>query len=188
MVWGGYINLTEINMATQERKKVVTYRWDAATNLLTFSVNGAGSFMLDVLAVVGEAFKQLTPTGQRSVVHGLVQKVSDKAAVGRDPETGRSATPSEKFARMKATGEALAQGVWSSRSAVESLNRAALFAAVAAVRQVAPEKVAAKFQAQPDAVLKTLLTVSSIAAEYARLTTPQGGDSAEVEGMLAELE
>ena len=117
-----------------------------------------------------------------------MQKVSDKAAVGRDPETGRSATPSEKFARMKATGEALTQGVWSSRSVVESLNRAALFAAVAAVRQVAPEKVASKFQAQPDAVLKTLLTVSGIAAEYARLTTPQGGDSAEVEGMLAELE
>jgi|SRR3990167_296264 len=175
-------------MATQERKKVVTYRWDEAANALTFSVIGAGSFSLDVVQIVGEAFTALTSVGKRSLVHGLVQKVSDKAAVGRDPETGRSATPSEKFARMKATGEALTQGVWSSRSVVESLNRAALFAAVAAVRQVAPEKVASKFQAQPDAVLKTLLTVSGIAAEYARLTTPQGGDSAEVEGMLAELE
>lgn len=172
----------------QERKKVVTYRYEEATSLLTFNVIGAGSFMLDVLAVAGEGFKALTAVGKRSVVHGLVQKVSDKAAVGRDPETGRSATPAEKFGRMKTTAEGLAQGVWSSRAVLETLNRAALFQAVAAVRQVAPEKVAAKFQSQPDAVLKTLLTISDIAAEYARLTTPQGGDSAEVSAMLEELE
>lgn len=133
-------------MTTQERKKVVQYRWDDVGNALTFSVIGAGSFTLNVLAIVGEAFKDLSSVGKRSVVHGLVQKVSDKAAVGRDPETGRSATPAEKFARMKATGEALVQGVWSTRSTLESLNRAALFAAIAAVRGVAPEKVASKFQ------------------------------------------
>jgi hypothetical protein len=42
--------------------------------------------------------------------HGYVQKISDRAAIGRDPETGASATPEEKFAAMKETADRLMSG------------------------------------------------------------------------------
>lgn len=42
--------------------------------------------------------------------HGFVQKISDRAAIGRDPETGASATPEEKFEAMKACAERLQNG------------------------------------------------------------------------------
>lgn len=42
--------------------------------------------------------------------HGYVQKISDRAAIGRDPETGASATPEEKFEAMKACAERLQNG------------------------------------------------------------------------------
>lgn len=47
---------------------------------------------------------------QSAFLHGLVQKISDRAAIGRDPETGASATPEEKFAAMKECAERLMSG------------------------------------------------------------------------------
>ena len=67
-----------------------------------------------------------------------------------------------------------------------ALNRACLFLAIATVRGVTPEKVAAKFQGYEDKVLQTFLTHRDIAAEYSRLTAPK--DSTLADGMLAELE
>jgi hypothetical protein len=45
-----------------------------------------------------------------AMIHGVIQKVSDRAAIGRDPETGASATPEEKFAAMKECAERLMSG------------------------------------------------------------------------------
>src|ERR1700745_2473137 len=36
------------------------------------------------------------------ILHGLKQKICDAAAIPRNPETGRSATPKEKFDAMQA--------------------------------------------------------------------------------------
>lgn len=47
-----------------------------------------------------------------AVMHGLKQKIGDAAAIGRNPETGRSATLSDKYAAMRAVVERLQSGSW----------------------------------------------------------------------------
>lgn len=61
--------------------------------VIKFTVKDAGEITLDV-AAVSDAVRQ------RAAVHGLVQRVSDAAAIPRDEETGKSATPQEKLAAM----------------------------------------------------------------------------------------
>lgn len=76
-----------------------------AGDLITFTV-GEKSFDLLTTTLDVEIRKQ-------AMFHGLVQKISDRAAIGRDPETGASATPEEKFAAMKACADRLmAGGPW----------------------------------------------------------------------------
>jgi hypothetical protein len=162
-----------------ERKKVVTH--ELVDGNIVFTVLGAGSFTFDPSKCTEE-------TEASALVHGYVQKISDKAAIQRDPKTGRSATPGDKFKRMKELADWLqGGGTWTMRAAAKpSLNRAALFEAIAAVRKVAPEVVASKFAGYEDKVLQTFLTHRDIAAEYASRTA--SGDSSEVDAMLAGLE
>lgn len=47
-----------------------------------------------------------------AVMHGLKQKIGDAAAIGRNPETGRSATLADKRAAMRAVIERLQAGSW----------------------------------------------------------------------------
>lgn len=37
---------------------------------------------------------------QRAAIHGMIQRISDAAAISRNPETGKPATAQEKFDRM----------------------------------------------------------------------------------------
>ena len=71
--------------------------------LIDFTVEGAGSFAFDI----GKLSSDLM---QQAAIHGVVQKISDRAAIGRDPETGASATPEEKFAAMKECADRLMGG------------------------------------------------------------------------------
>ena len=47
-----------------------------------------------------------------AVMHGLKQKIGDAAAIGRNPETGRSATLHDKRAAMQVVIERLQAGSW----------------------------------------------------------------------------
>ena len=47
-----------------------------------------------------------------AMMHGLKQKIGDAAAIGRNPETGRSATLADKRAAMRAVIERLQAGSW----------------------------------------------------------------------------
>lgn len=48
--------------------------------------------------------------------HGLKQKLVDAAALSRDPETGRSATPDDKYTAVKAVYDRLMRGEWNATS------------------------------------------------------------------------
>lgn len=82
---------------------VITHEVDEAQGRITWRVVGEEPLTLD-LAGLAEAVRQ------RAMIHGLVQRVSDRAAISRDPETGRPATPGDKRARMAALVEHLARG------------------------------------------------------------------------------
>ena len=47
-----------------------------------------------------------------AIMHGLKQKIGDAAAIGRNPETGRSATLADKRAAMQVVIERLQAGSW----------------------------------------------------------------------------
>lgn len=50
-----------------------------------------------------------------ALLHGLKQKICDAAALERDPATGRSATPEDKYKAMRAVADRLHAGEWNAR-------------------------------------------------------------------------
>lgn len=81
------------------------------------------SLSIDVGALTPEIRNQL-------IVHGLKQKIVDAAAIGRDSETGASATPEEKIEAMRAVGERLLAGIWRVTSEGGGNNGGLLFRAL----------------------------------------------------------
>ncbi len=65
---------------------------------LEFTIVGAGKFEFDP-ARASQANRE------RAMIHGWLQRITDAAAIPRDKETGASATPDAKMARMKALAE-----------------------------------------------------------------------------------
>ena len=171
---------------SKERKSIISTRWDSSEHFLYFAVAGVGEVHLDVGMVAGPAWLDMSELGQSGLLHGLEQKVRDSAAIPRDTKTGASASPQEKFDAMQATIEQLHQGIWNVKGAkTQALNRQALFAAVAEVRQRSVEEVEQRFRDRQDEVLRAFLTHREIAAAYARLTAR---DSGQADSLLAELE
>ena len=150
--------------ATRKSNSIITHEL-LDGNVLRFTVVGAGSFDFDPSGCTDE-------TEVSATLHGYVQKISDKAAIGRDTETGRPASPQAKFDAMKNMADHLAGGgAWIMRQAAKPrLNRACVFAAVATVFHKDPVAVEALWRNMPDDVLKLRLSNKDVAAEYARLT------------------
>lgn len=84
---------------------------NAADNgALTFTVGNAGSFTIDPATLADDITR-------RAMLHGLVQKVSDAAAIAKselsgDPEKDATA----KFEAMKSVADRLVAGEWSKRT------------------------------------------------------------------------
>ena len=83
---------------------IITTQLDESGRI-TFTVKGAGGanehgqptdaqLVLDP-AQVAESVRR------RAMIHGFIQRVSDKAAISRNTENGQPATPQEKFEAMK---------------------------------------------------------------------------------------
>lgn len=77
---------------------------------LTFSVIGAGEFVLDMDKLHPDILK-------RAAFHGMKQRISDAAAMSRNPDNGQPATPADKYAAMRALAEHYMTGTpeWSRR-------------------------------------------------------------------------
>ena len=119
-----------------------------AGNVITFSVLGAGSFEVNMATMHADIL-------QRAAVHGMIQRIADKAALGRDPETGKSATPADKFARMKELADHYMSGSaeWSMRGTAGEPNVGVTYEAIAKVKgysspDIAREKVAARAESR----------------------------------------
>jgi hypothetical protein len=86
----------EIMMA---RENAVVQVDESADGLgLVFAVPGEGKFEVR-LNGLSQAIRD------RATLHGLKQRISDKAAIPRDTTTGQSATPKQKFDAMKALAD-----------------------------------------------------------------------------------
>jgi len=70
-----------------------------ASGAITFTVADVGDIVVDVTKLSDEIT-------ERATYHGLVQKISDAAALGKD------ATPADKYNAMKAVADRLVDGEW----------------------------------------------------------------------------
>lgn len=156
-------------METKDKRQAI--KVTVAEGKLHF-MTPAGGFVFDPSGASDEAEEQ-------ACIKGWKEKISNVAAMPAGTAW------SVKLSAMKEVATRLAAGgAWNLRSAAAStLNRACLFAAVATVRGLAPETVAAKWQDKPDEVLKAALTHRDVAAEYARLTASGTSDDGLFEGL-----
>lgn len=176
---------------TKKSNSVLTHSTDLATGLINLEVVGGGKLVFDAAAFAGkEAYGNLTENGKRAVLHGTIQRLSDRAAIGRDKTTGASATPAEKFAAIKALADHYANGgAWElAGGGLPPVNRAALYQAVARVRNVPAEKVEAAYRDKADDVLRTLLSIPAIAGEYIRISREGAPKNEAADIMLEELD
>lgn len=90
------------------KKSIVSTKTDSAQ--IRFIVEGAGEFGLPFTALTDDI-------RHRALVHGLVQKISDAAAMPKaDLPTDPAEAAKVKFAAMQSVAERLADGDWSKRA------------------------------------------------------------------------
>ena len=181
----------------QEKPKsnsVVTSAWDMVKGVLTITVIGVkdGIIVFNARdAVNAAAYDQLNDLGKRGIGHAFTQRLSDRAAIGRDKVTGQSATPADKFAAIKVLAEHYANGgAWElAGGGLPPVQRPHLYAAVAHVRGYKVETVEATYRDKPDDVLRTLLTIPAIAGKYTELVRSASAPAEpKADEMFKELE
>jgi hypothetical protein len=88
--------MTDSNVGKKRANAVIKTQveGDGPDARMVFAVLGAGTLTL-------EMGKLSAAVLARAALHGMKQRVSDAAAIPCDRETGRPATPEEKFAAMK---------------------------------------------------------------------------------------
>lgn len=70
----------------------------AGETVIKFTVRDAGELRLDLMKVA-------QTNQQRAMLHGFVQRIQDAAAISRSTDTGKPATPQEKYDAMAALVE-----------------------------------------------------------------------------------
>ncbi len=81
-------------MSKVKSNSVITTEIDEAAGTITYTVLGAGSITLHM--------DKVHPDNQRyAAFHGFKQRVPDAAALSRNPDTGKPASPAEKLAEMQ---------------------------------------------------------------------------------------
>jgi hypothetical protein len=118
---------------------VITHRVSEDGKVITFVVLGAGEVNLDTTKL-HDAIKE------RAAVHGLIQRGSDRAAIGRDSETGASATPEEKRASIQAWVDHVESGTaeWRMTGTGEGGGKSLTIEAIAQVKGISYEAAEAE--------------------------------------------
>lgn len=122
-----------------------------------------------------------------ALLHGLKQKLGDAAAIARDPETGRSASPAEKWAAVQSVASRLLEGQWNQgeRGATGGILAMALLRLYPART---PEDIAAYLAKRTDGEKTALRTNPKIAAIIEDIRRERGVQAnIDTEAMLSEL-
>lgn len=127
-------------------------------NVISFNVAGTGTIDLDVSALADEVT-------HRAMLHGIIQKVSDAAALGKD------ATPSDKFQAMKAVADRLIAGNWNKPAGETGAPVQGLI--WMAYREVMQSLAAKQKKTVTDEKLRELYDAKSRADQLALRTNPE---------------
>lgn len=161
-------------------------------NTLVFNVLGAGVITLD-MGKLNEAVLK------RAAIHGLKQRISDAAAIPCDPETGKPASPADKYAAMEALVAHYNSGAgeWARNRAeggertpnggkiLTAIMTVYQFSSVEKARQTV-EATAAKRGIEYKAALALWKKSDKIAAELARMASAEA--TVDADDLIDELE
>lgn len=158
---------------------VVTH--SVADRTITFTVRDGGTFNLN-LETVSDAVLD------RAMIHGLIQRISDRAAISRNTETGKPATPFEKFEAMRELSEHYASGSsdWSMRVAARPDGGLLFEALVTAYPDKGAERIR-EWLKSLDAKQKAQLLVSDKIRPFAEAIRAEAGKHVDVEELLNDL-
>lgn len=150
--------------------------------VITFTVEGQKK------PITLDTSKDLTDdVASRALIHGIVQKISDAAALGKD------ATPADKFEAMLSVRNRIAgpDGEWSKRSGEGSgVVGGVIFRAL---RNIKPEIDEGKLRTWYDAKTRSeqlaLRTNPDVAAEIERIKAERGANTnVDADALLADLD
>lgn len=176
---------------------IITHALSDDKCVITFTVKDAegpgrpGRFTFDVTGA--------HPDMQHmAAVHGFIQRISDGAAMSRDKETGKPATPAEKMARMQAIADHYAGGAttWGMNRVAGGEGRgqgpSIVVRAFAAIQGLSVADALARVREQAEkqrvttkAYLKKLATAKAIIDKVAELRAAEA--SADGDELLANL-
>lgn len=155
---------------------------DVNGSVITANVVGAGAVVVDMDKVHADVKRE-------AMMYGMSVRLSRATALERDRETGRSATPADKFARVKALADHYNGGAaeWNLRGGGE---RAVGGFLVQALIELHPESTPEKVRA----FVKTLKPAERAAIEQSDRVKPvidriaaEATAGVDVEGLLAGL-
>jgi hypothetical protein len=165
---------------------IITTTVGAST--ITFAVKGAGELILDMEKVSDDV-------ATRAAHHGLIQRISDAAALSRNTDTGQPASPADKLEAMRRLVDHYNSGTadWALRAAGgEGKEGGITLRAVAAVQGVDVatmrtrlEELATKKETTTRALLAKLATQPAVAAKIAEMRGPAAVDADALMGELA---
>lgn len=153
----------------RKSNSVVTHSLEG--NLLQFNVKGAGEFTLDMAKLHPDVLA-------KAAIHGLIQRISDRAAIDRDGDTGLPASAESKMARMRLLAEHYMSGSaeWSTRIASEKDSGGITIEAVSAWKgksasevRVWVESKSASEGIEPKEVLRKLASLPEVIREIAKI-------------------
>lgn len=154
---------------------------------IIFTVLGEGELTLNL--------NRIHPANlERAAIHGLIQRVSDRAAKGRDPETGKPASPAEKAEAMRGAIEHLESGSpdWGMRVATGETGGITLRALArvqgveVAVMRERVERMAEKRGVTVRAYLAGVAGAEAVIRAIAAIRA-EGGNAEVADAMLGEL-
>jgi hypothetical protein len=179
----------EAIMAKFKSNSVIAWSVNTAARSLTATVKGVGDITLN-LSTVSQANLDY------AAFHGLKQRLTDAAAIGRDEESGASATPQEKYDAIMRVRDHLASGSADWRLRGEAGDRGEQSIIVQALARVQRtdeatirekvEAMAEKRGVKPAAVLRKLATAPDVARAIDAIRAERGF-AADAEDLLEEL-
>lgn len=167
-----------VSVVFADTKKMV--EMSATAQLITITVAG------EAKPIILDESKLSVDVLGRALTHGLIQKVSDAAALGKD------STPADKHAAMLATVERLLSGDWNKRGDADGTSPIGgiIFRALLAWKSSAdPEKLRAWYDAKPRIEQLALRDVPEIKAEMERIKSERGpGKTIDTSSLLSDLD
>lgn len=176
-------------VATGKKRANAVVQVGMVGDKMLFTVAGVGVIELNI--------PNIAPANRaKAELHGWKQRVSDAAAIPCNPDTGKPATPAEKFAAMSAIVEHYNSGSadWSIKRAEGGRDTGAIVVQALAnlkgksIEEMARQigELAARSGVEPAAIIKRLAGNADVIREVAAIRAARVGVDAD--DLLSELE